>query len=213
MISQKSCSTAVALLLMSSLSALAQEGRSGAVTLVAQGSGALYDVPVGIAAELCGVDAARLTEISGILAGAFAGSRLVVCEVTQEVAEQENLIPVQFAEAASPMADTGGAQEGDVDAAAGADAATGADAVGDAAAGADAGAGTTDAAGDAGAVAGTDTAAGADAAAGANAEAEADTTGDAAGDAAGAGTDAAGDAGADTGAGTDATGDAGAGGG
>lgn len=137
----KHCSTAVALLVMSSAAAVAQESGAGSVTLLGQGTGVMYEVPVGMAAHLCGVDASQLTQTAAMLTGAFANSRLVLCEVAQEVIDQNNFARVEFVEStddADGQTAEGGAGEAD-----GTDAASGAEAGGDAAAGgnADSGAG------------------------------------------------------------------------
>jgi hypothetical protein len=97
---------AMALLLLSSTTVLAQDRVAGSVTIMGRETGVMYDVPLGLAAELCGVDASRLTQTAASLTGAFAGSRLVLCDVPQEAINQYRLSPVvlagQTAAAATP---------------------------------------------------------------------------------------------------------------
>jgi hypothetical protein len=93
----KSSSTAIALLLLAAPAAQAQDTIPGNLLIAGQETGVLYAVPTGLAASLCGIDAARATEAAGGLTGALAGSRLILCAVPQAQIDERRLSPVTLA--------------------------------------------------------------------------------------------------------------------
>jgi hypothetical protein len=93
----KPCSAAVALLLLAPAEVRAQDTVPGNILIMGRETGVMYAVPTGLAASLCGIDAARATEAAGALTGALARSRLVLCDVPQATIDQSRLSPVSLA--------------------------------------------------------------------------------------------------------------------
>lgn len=82
--SLKHCATAIALLITAPLPVLAQDAPAEGVIVAIQGTQSLFRVPVEVAASLCQVE----TEV--LVQGLATDPDLVICEVTQEVADRNS---------------------------------------------------------------------------------------------------------------------------